>query len=121
MDTAWAQLQAYTKTYTSSSLAERVDDDGKKQQQHAAERSSRPGRLAPRCRRAAPAREPTRPQQPLALASPASRTDAMASGPLRLAAGAAAPAHKPDRSLQPLARALASLASHDAMAGGSSG
>ena len=93
MDTAWAQLQAYTKTYTSSqplspvtdtraphvifffllsssSLAERVDDDGKKQQQHAAERSSRPGRLVPRCRRASPAREPTRPQQPLALAWP---------------------------------------------------
>ena len=76
MDTAWAQLQAYTKTYTSSqplspvtdtwvphvifffllsssSLAERVDGDGEQQQphtaeqqQHVAERSSRPGRLA---------------------------------------------------------------------------
>ena len=60
MDTAWAQLQAYTKTYTSSqplspvtdtraaqvifffllsssSLAERVDGEGEQQQQHTAE------------------------------------------------------------------------------------
>ena len=65
MDTAWAQLQAYTKTYTSSqplspvndtraphvifflpsssSLAERVDGE---QQQHAGERRTRPGQRA---------------------------------------------------------------------------
>ena len=55
---------------SSSSLAERVDGDGEKQQQHAAERSSRPGWLAPRCRRDAPTPEPTCPQQPLVLARP---------------------------------------------------